>query len=43
MSQNLDKFKIIKRNNNQTQVLGTQSSFPFLKKVLIGRFYFERY
>ena len=43
MSQNIDKLKIIKRNINQTQVLDTQSSFPFLKKVIIGRFYFERY
>ena len=33
MSQNNDKLKIIKRKINQTQVLDTQSSFPFLKKV----------
>ena len=43
MSQNIDKLKIIKRNINQTQVLDTQSSFPSLKKVLIGKFYSERY
>ena len=43
MSQNNDKMKIIKRNINQTQVLDTQSPFPSLEKVLIGRFYFERY
>ena len=33
MSQNIDKLKLIKRNINHTQVLDTQSSFPFLKKV----------
>ena len=33
MSQNIDKLKIIKRIINHTQVLDTQSSFPFLKKV----------
>ena len=32
MSQKIDKLKIIKRNNNQTQVLDTQSIFPSLKK-----------
>ena len=43
ITQNFDKLKIIKRNINQTQVLDTQSSFPSLKKVIIGRFYSERY
>ena len=33
MSQNFDKLKINKRNINHTQVLDTQPSFPFLKKV----------
>ena len=43
MSQNIDILKNIKRNFSQTQVLDTQSSFPALKEVLIGRFYIERY
>ena len=43
MSQNIDKMKIIKRNINQTQVLDMQSSFLSMKKVLIGRLYFEPY
>ena len=43
MSQNIEKLMIIKHNINRTQVLDTQLSFPFLKKVIIGGFYFERY